>query len=447
LFNSNSSNLLGSGGVYNNNIHSDTLAQLLRSSDIIHNENSAPSPLSATSSINPYHLGDLFNNSQVFKGMPEGIYSYLNTNMNSKNNGDDADRGLPSSLAGHSYDSRFKWANNLDDAQSSFKAKANGDPSVLSLSPTDNMPNTSYSNHVGAMSNLSGSINAQGTISESRSPLSDAEKRRPSHDINIVDGDKAVKKRRRQEKNREAAQLFRQRQKAKVHELERAVDDLTCNNSEYRMKMEILAFENKILKDQLFYLKNLVSSGILITSMPSVPAFSPVAAVPNDKGDVSALMMNGNRTALPGLLQPPACITAKPPGLAPVAPPIVPSSGVTASAATVSTAAVATTMTPAATVPITNAPKSPVPAPTAPGSIAPASIQLPATASTQVVTPAISIVQTASAANTGSNPVKTTPISTSTSTSTNVAVTTRSNTPTPPPGTIQATTTVEAKSI
>jgi hypothetical protein len=374
--------------------------------------------------------------------MPEGIYSYLNTNMNSKSNGDDADRG---SLAGHSYDSRFKWTNNLDDAQNSFKAKTNGDPSILSLSPTDNMPNPSYSNHVGAMPNLSGSINAQGTISDSKSPISDAEKRRPSHDINIVDGDKAVKKRRRQEKNREAAQLFRQRQKAKVHELERAVDDLTCNNSEYRMKMEILAFENKILKDQLFYLKNLVSSGILITSMPSVPTFSPVAAVPNDKGDVSALVLNGNRAALPGLLQPPACITAKPPGLPPVAP-IVPPPGITA-APTVSTAAVSTAIIPAATVPTAPTPKSPAPA-SVPVPIAPPSIQPPATNNSQVVPSAVPVAQPASTTNAVNYPAQTTSTSSSTaSTSTaNVAVTVRSTTPTPSANTIQATP-VETKSI
>lgn len=58
------------------------------------------------------------------------------------------------------------------------------------------------------------------------------------------------------------------------------------------MKMEILAFENKILKDQLFYLKNLVSSGILITSMPNAPSFPGL-----DKPDTPPMML-GNSPAV-----------------------------------------------------------------------------------------------------------------------------------------------------
>jgi len=113
-----------------------------------------------------------------------------------------------------------------------------------------------------------------------------------------MDGEKAVKKKRRQEKNREAAQLFRQRQKAKVHDLERSVNELAGSNSEFRMKMEILAFENKILKDQLFYLKNLVASGILISGAAS--PFSPqMPFVPNlEKLDPSLMNLNGHNAPL-----------------------------------------------------------------------------------------------------------------------------------------------------
>jgi hypothetical protein len=79
-----------------------------------------------------------------------------------------------------------------------------------------------------------------------------------------MEEEKAVKKKRRQEKNREAAQLFRQRQKQRVHDLEKKVEELSVSNNEYRTKVEILSFENRILRDQLTYLRNLIASGIVI---------------------------------------------------------------------------------------------------------------------------------------------------------------------------------------
>jgi len=182
----------------------------------------------------------------------------------------------------------------------SQRQRTSGDQAIppLSFSPTGDHLTAGYGiNNSGEVPNISRNINAHGTIiiEEDDKEYLDSEsgKKRGSEEGVYVEGEKAVKKKRRQEKNREAAQLFRQRQKAKVHELERSVDELTCNNSEYRMKMEILVFENKILKDQLFYLKNLVSSGILITSVPNIPSFPPMPVMPAiDKADAPALVLN-----------------------------------------------------------------------------------------------------------------------------------------------------------
>jgi len=84
-----------------------------------------------------------------------------------------------------------------------------------------------------------------------------------------------LKKRKRQEKNREAAQLFRQRQKAKVVELEKKMEVLINISNGYRHTIEALFSENKMLAEQLIYWKNVVASGILITRMPGY-AESPI---------------------------------------------------------------------------------------------------------------------------------------------------------------------------
>jgi len=177
---------------------------------------------------------------------------------------------------------------NLNDLQRHNKASGDQAPRLLPLYASgDSMviENSTFGSTTGVVPTL----DAQGSINEEiLKSLLEKEKGSVLEDIPLIEGDRTVKKKRRQEKNREAAQLFRQRQKARVHELERSVDELTCNNSEFRMKMEILAFENKILKDQLFYLKNLVSAGILITSAPTGSSFP---LVPNlEKSEASTIM-------------------------------------------------------------------------------------------------------------------------------------------------------------
>eukprot|EP01119_Soliformovum_irregulare_P008613 TRINITY_DN21718_c0_g1_i1.p1 TRINITY_DN21718_c0_g1~~TRINITY_DN21718_c0_g1_i1.p1 ORF type:complete len:275 (-),score=61.96 TRINITY_DN21718_c0_g1_i1:31-762(-) len=86
---------------------------------------------------------------------------------------------------------------------------------------------------------------------------SDAEEELP-----INDGNKSKKEKSRLIKNREAAQLFRQRQKAYIQDLETKVNTVTTENADNKAKLELLRSENKLIKEQLAYLRNFISQAI-----------------------------------------------------------------------------------------------------------------------------------------------------------------------------------------
>jgi hypothetical protein len=96
-----------------------------------------------------------------------------------------------------------------------------------------------------------------------------------------------MKKQRRLVKNREAAQLFRQRQKEYISNLELKAAELTTANTEANARVELLASENKLMKEQLIYLRNFMKQAVaysfpLATTMPmgQVPVVSPSPASP-----------------------------------------------------------------------------------------------------------------------------------------------------------------------
>eukprot|EP01133_Synstelium_polycarpum_P014172 gene14172-16704_t len=74
--------------------------------------------------------------------------------------------------------------------------------------------------------------------------------------------EKHQKRQRRLVKNREAAQLFRQRQKAYIQDLEKKVSDLTSSNSEFRARVELLGSENKLIREQMGYLRNFITQAV-----------------------------------------------------------------------------------------------------------------------------------------------------------------------------------------
>lgn len=75
-------------------------------------------------------------------------------------------------------------------------------------------------------------------------------------------------------KNREAAQQFRQRQKQHILDMEAKIKLLDTENSELRTKVELLVSENKIVKDQLLYLRSFIGQAVSV-SMDKLPGGAP----------------------------------------------------------------------------------------------------------------------------------------------------------------------------
>lgn len=71
-----------------------------------------------------------------------------------------------------------------------------------------------------------------------------------------------VKRQKRRVKNREAAQLFRQRQKQHIRDLEEEVRGINDKNSELNTQVEVLRAENTMVKEQLRYLRCFITEGL-----------------------------------------------------------------------------------------------------------------------------------------------------------------------------------------
>jgi len=102
--------------------------------------------------------------------------------------------------------------------------------------------------------------------------------------------DKVAKKQRRLMKNREAAAQFRHRQKAYMHKLEKHAAELTTSNQQVTAKIELLSSENKLMKEQLGYLRNFVKNAVSLSFPP--PAQMP-AALPPDSSPIDLTSSNG----------------------------------------------------------------------------------------------------------------------------------------------------------
>jgi len=106
-------------------------------------------------------------------------------------------------------------------------------------------------------------------------------------DKDCSDQEETSKRQRRLVKNREAAQLFRQRQKAYIQNLEKKVNDLNFENQQHRSKVELLTTENRLLADQLTYLRSFIS-GVISIAFPNgqphnLAAMLPPFDVPNPR--------------------------------------------------------------------------------------------------------------------------------------------------------------------
>jgi hypothetical protein len=89
-------------------------------------------------------------------------------------------------------------------------------------------------------------------------------------------GGKDVKRQMRLVKNRQAAQQFRKRQKLYIQDLEKRCTTLTAQNASYAAKVELLSTENRLVKEQLEYLRSFVSQAVQVSLTPAAVAGGPL---------------------------------------------------------------------------------------------------------------------------------------------------------------------------
>lgn len=168
----------------------------------------------------------------------------------------------------------------------------NGDFNMVpQLSPNANKQNTSDDNGKGN--------NKKRKFIQN--PVKDALPGLPSPDGQPLtpEEERNMKRQRRLVKNREAAQLFRQRQKAYIQDLEKKVADLSATNNDFRARVELLNSENKLIKEQLLYLRNFITQAVSF-SFPKSPG--------SDDGSSSPASLLGPLP--PGLSLPPEILGA-----------------------------------------------------------------------------------------------------------------------------------------
>ncbi len=112
-------------------------------------------------------------------------------------------------------------------------------------------------------------------------------------------------------KNREAAQLFRQRQRAYISDLETKVNGLSTENAENKSRVDLLRSENKLIKEQLVYLRNFISQAVSFSlptsnsssnnnnsnpsnSLPTTLGGFPFPPPPNVMASLMNMMNNNN---------------------------------------------------------------------------------------------------------------------------------------------------------
>jgi len=78
----------------------------------------------------------------------------------------------------------------------------------------------------------------------------------------LAPNEQETKRQKRRVKNREAAQLFRQRQKQHIRDLEAEVKGINDKNMQLTTQMEVLKAENALVKEQLHYLRCYVLEGL-----------------------------------------------------------------------------------------------------------------------------------------------------------------------------------------
>jgi hypothetical protein len=94
-------------------------------------------------------------------------------------------------------------------------------------------------------------------------------------DCGAGDATSLPERERRLLKNRKAAQQFRKRQKNHILELEARVETLSTENSTLTSQVELLHAENKLIREQLDYMRSFVLNALQFTFPPSMAGGMP----------------------------------------------------------------------------------------------------------------------------------------------------------------------------
>ncbi|GAM18356.1 hypothetical protein SAMD00019534_015310 [Acytostelium subglobosum LB1] len=97
-------------------------------------------------------------------------------------------------------------------------------------------------------------------------------------------------------KNREAAQLFRQRQKEYIGTLELKASTLQTSNDSAESRIELLTRENGLMRQQVDYLRTFVKQAVSSSRMP-------LASIYNSNGNIVVpLVMNRSSSSVRSLI-------------------------------------------------------------------------------------------------------------------------------------------------
>ena len=78
-------------------------------------------------------------------------------------------------------------------------------------------------------------------------------------------------------KNREAAQQFRQRQRDHIDVLEKQVQQLLEQRAQYNTQTDLLVAENKLVRDQVHYMREFLSQALAFAFSQNVSRMYPMA--------------------------------------------------------------------------------------------------------------------------------------------------------------------------
>jgi len=248
---------LSVSGLLDSNCGYDLINQFVRSSDSNFSFNT-----STSSDITPQNptiavANDISTNLNTTTSAGDNNNTNTNNNKSADKNGAGDNKPLYNGYSSLKLSDLYeKYQATVDSPPLMLPSLAPIDPELVSL-PTM-QPHTNENNTQAKTVNLGG--------------LSHQLQRRLSIHKETAQEPKMVpKKKRTQEKNRQAAQQFRKRQKLKVIELKTKTEQIEAENNNLRFHIEGLFAENKMLTEQLVYWKNLVASGILITPESNQP--------------------------------------------------------------------------------------------------------------------------------------------------------------------------------